>query len=213
MRPSARTRANRRNAKLSTGPKTRAGKARVARNAYKHGLSIPAGIIPAYAPAVKIYLEQIIDDTASEAVISAATVVAEALVEIDRVREIRLLLYKYPSIRVNPPTNWQIFKSIVAQHKYLDSLCDVDEETGKISFADITLEEVRERLVLLSCNINSVNPEASEFAVGSMLLRLWRYEVRALRQRDRAAARLLALKQVNEENPSELIASKISQVR
>lgn len=39
MKPSARTLANRRNALLSTGPKTQAGKARASRNAIKHGLS------------------------------------------------------------------------------------------------------------------------------------------------------------------------------
>lgn len=207
MRPSARTLANRRNAKLSTGPKTRAGKARVARNAYKHGLSIPVGMRPAYAPAIKIYLEQIIDDTSSKPVKSAATALAEALVEIDRVREIRLSLYKYPSVRMNPPTNWQISRSLIAQHKYIDSLCDVDEETGVVSLADISLEEVRAGLASLSCQINSVSPEKSEFALASMLLRLWDYEVRALRKRDRAAKQLRALREMSEENLGALRAS------
>ena len=116
-------------------------------------------------------------------------------------------MYDYPSIRVNPPTNWQIFRSIVAQHKYLDSLCDVDEETGVVSLADISLEEVRAGLAALSCQINSVSPEESELALASMLLRLWNYEVRALRKRDRAAKQLRALREISAENSGALLAS------
>jgi hypothetical protein len=41
MTSPAKIEANRRNAKRSTGPRSAAGKARVARNAYQHGLSLP----------------------------------------------------------------------------------------------------------------------------------------------------------------------------
>ena len=43
----AKARANRRNALKSTGPKTAAGKAAVAANAHRHGLSIPVLLDPA----------------------------------------------------------------------------------------------------------------------------------------------------------------------
>jgi hypothetical protein len=42
-------RANRRNARASTGPRTAAGKARAAQNARKHGLRVPALRDPAMA--------------------------------------------------------------------------------------------------------------------------------------------------------------------
>ena len=43
MTSAARIEANRRNARRSTGPRSKAGKVRVARNAFKHGLSVPIG--------------------------------------------------------------------------------------------------------------------------------------------------------------------------
>jgi hypothetical protein len=42
----ARQRANRLNAQKSTGPRTGAGKARVALNALKHGLNLPVTVQP-----------------------------------------------------------------------------------------------------------------------------------------------------------------------
>src|SRR5689334_23847330 len=41
MTSPAKAQANRRNAQRSTGPRSAAGKARTARNAYQHGLSLP----------------------------------------------------------------------------------------------------------------------------------------------------------------------------
>lgn len=53
MRPSARTLANRRNARRSTGPKSSSGKAIVARNAFQHGLSIPVESDEGLAPEIE----------------------------------------------------------------------------------------------------------------------------------------------------------------
>src|SRR5258708_36082051 len=46
--------ANRRNARASTGPKTAAGKARVARNARRHGLNVPIAADPALEREVEV---------------------------------------------------------------------------------------------------------------------------------------------------------------
>src|SRR2546429_2861300 len=51
--------ANRRNARASTGPKTAAGKARVARNARRHGLNVPLAADPALSREVEALAQAI----------------------------------------------------------------------------------------------------------------------------------------------------------
>jgi hypothetical protein len=59
MRSAALRVANRANAARSTGPRTRAGKAIVARNALRHGLSLPVLADPALAADVAALVQRI----------------------------------------------------------------------------------------------------------------------------------------------------------
>jgi hypothetical protein len=56
---SRRLRANRKNAAASTGPRTKAGKARSAGNALKHGLSIPVARDSSLAPQAEAIAQKI----------------------------------------------------------------------------------------------------------------------------------------------------------
>jgi len=78
--------ANRANAARSTGPRTRAGKATVARNALRHGLSLPVLADPALAPEVAALAARIAGGGASVARHAAAVRIAEAQVDVLRVR-------------------------------------------------------------------------------------------------------------------------------
>jgi hypothetical protein len=85
--------ANRRNARLSTGPKTAAGKACVARNARRHGLNVSARGDPQHARAIAALAWSIAGPDAGVERRSRAERAAAAHVEVMRVRRAREDLY------------------------------------------------------------------------------------------------------------------------
>ncbi|MCJ2136635.1 hypothetical protein MKK69_21735 [Methylobacterium sp. J-026] len=88
------TRANRRNAQASTGPRTSAGKARSGQNARKHGLSA-VDLNPAAEAEVERLTVLIAGEHVSDAVIlDSARSVAEAQVQLQRVRAFKISLLR-----------------------------------------------------------------------------------------------------------------------
>jgi len=85
---SARKRAaNRRNARRSTGPRTAAGKARAARNARRHGLSLSLSKDPTWWPMLGALAEAIAGPQADAGLRERAMRVALAHVEVLRIRK------------------------------------------------------------------------------------------------------------------------------
>jgi hypothetical protein len=81
--------ANRANAARSTGPRTCAGKAAMARNALRHGLSLPVLADPALAAEAAALARRIAGEGASESRRAAALRIAEAQVDVERIRRVR----------------------------------------------------------------------------------------------------------------------------
>jgi hypothetical protein len=89
MTSERRLRANRENAKRSTGPKTATGKARSARNARRHGLSAPLASDPKLAAAANELARRIAGENSDSQLVEPARAVADAEVEILRARRFR----------------------------------------------------------------------------------------------------------------------------
>jgi hypothetical protein len=84
--------ANQRNAQRSTGPRSRRGKARTSRNAYRHGLAAFATWTSPLAPDLKPLTDAIAGPTPDSCRWHFTNMAAEAEFELRRVRAARLTL-------------------------------------------------------------------------------------------------------------------------
>ena len=82
-------RANQRNALASTGPKTSAGRARVARNAVRHGLNVSLNSDPTLIERAKALAHKIAGPAAQPHLQDLAMEVAEAQIEVQRAHSAR----------------------------------------------------------------------------------------------------------------------------
>ena len=80
---------NRRNALRSTGPRTRAGKARAARNARRHGLNLSAACGPAWADEIVALARIIAGPDAGAERLELASRIAAAQIDVVRARRAR----------------------------------------------------------------------------------------------------------------------------
>jgi len=83
------TKANRENARASTGPKTYDGRARSAKNAFRHGLSLAVQLDEALRKDVDALASQIAGPYAGSRILTLARGVAEAQLDLRRVRKAR----------------------------------------------------------------------------------------------------------------------------
>ena len=82
--------ANRANARASTGPKTRYGRTRSARNAFRHGLNVSVQADEVLCEEVQALALEIAGSYANARIQALAHRVAEAQIEVRRVRTYRL---------------------------------------------------------------------------------------------------------------------------
>jgi hypothetical protein len=81
--------ANQNNARASTGPRTAVGKARAAANARRHGLTVPISLDPTLAREAERQARRIAGAGASDCLLAQARRVAEAQIDLVRIRQWR----------------------------------------------------------------------------------------------------------------------------
>jgi hypothetical protein len=171
--------ANRLNGRKSTGPRSAAGKKRAGRNALRHGLT---SILPGkeFAEAVKKLARKIAGQSTDPSAFEYAQAAAEAELELARVRHTRLALIERASAlgSLKPPRHFQRSMDLVWW------LIAVDKwvSTGrKRPYKPTPLNPVPA--------MPTTEPERASEALRRVLpelVKLTRYESRAVARRDRA---------------------------
>jgi hypothetical protein len=110
------------------GPRSAAGRKRASRNAVKHGLAIPVFSDPDCAPEISKLADKIAGGR--HELLDLATSVAEAQLQVERVRRARAELINDALRNPQPP-----YRATVAFVKFLSRVLDA-AETGRLSPAD-----------------------------------------------------------------------------
>jgi hypothetical protein len=164
--------ANRRNARKSTGPRSRDGKKRASDNAYRHGLSV--GSITEFSQQLEKLAAKIADDTKDEFVLDRARVVAYAQLDLARVRRIKVaVVQRMCTFGTLDATT--LFSSVREAIRYLHGY-----ERGRVM-----LPAYRSPSTTMPSHEPERTTEGLRRALPE-LLRLDRYERRAAARRDRA---------------------------
>src|SRR5262245_24794702 len=164
--------ANRRNARKSTGPRSGAGRKRASRNAYRHGLTLSITSTAAYAKHLDKLVREIVGDSKDAIVLERARAIAQAELDLARVRRAKVALIERASAfgELDPPrlTLTQMIRIVNASDR--DTL-------------------IAPKLIDASATMPPHEPERSAEAVRRVLpelRKLNRYERRAVARRDRA---------------------------
>jgi hypothetical protein len=81
--------ANLTNARASTGPRSAPGKSRVSRNALRHGLAVPIGCDAKFSAEIETLAKSIVGPRASPDLLPLALRIAEAQLDLVRIRRVR----------------------------------------------------------------------------------------------------------------------------
>ena len=162
--------ANRKNARKSTGPRTRAGKQRACRNAYRHGLSIQTDDGES-CDAVESLVRRIAPGSTDQDLLHWAAVAARAHLELARIRQVKCdIIGRMVQFSALEPA--ALFRARAAEMRYLKSLVDKPRKLKPIAPLPIPSEAELEAEA-----VQRLLPE---------LRKLDRYEARAYASWDRA---------------------------
>jgi hypothetical protein len=149
--------ANRANARASTGPRTGRGRASAARNALRHGLSLPVCSDPALSEEVEALAREIAGPDAKAEIQELARRVAEAQIDLCRVRYARHQLLSnslsdpYYESRAAARAKLRLICRVLrpnAPEILMETLTKFSTPQGPEKFATILSEEARQLLAM-----------------------------------------------------------------
>jgi hypothetical protein len=169
--------ANRRNARRSTGPRSGAGKTRASRNAYRHGLTLNITSTAEYAKQLETLVRKIAGGTKDPVKLERARAIAQADLELARVRRAKVALIERASAfgELDPPP-----LTVTQMIRLIDAF-----ERGRL---------IVRKSIDASATMPSREPDRSAEAIRRVLpelCKLERYERRAAARRDRAVINLM----------------------
>jgi len=168
------SRANRANARLSTGPKSPGGKSRAARNARRHGLSISVWSEPGLSTDAEALAHELTGPAASPELLYHAREAAAAHIDVNRVCRAR---HRLMMRELADPD--RLPKTARAEKRYVEDLIRLDELVSQGLYVPWRLR-----------SFLRTPDEAEKFALAISNLRelavLERYERRALSRRRKA---------------------------
>ena len=166
--------ANRRNAGKSTGPRSDAGRKRASRNAYRHRLTLSITSTAAYAKQLDKLVREIAGDSKDAIVLERARAIAQAELDLARVRRAKVALIERASAfgELDPA---QAFSTVTEIKRFFNAL-----DRGRLIVPKPTDP---------SATMPSQEPDRTAEAVRRVLpelRKLDRYERRAAVRRDLA---------------------------
>ena len=171
-------RANGANARASTGPKTRTGKSRSARNALRHGLNIPVWSDAALAPQAEAIALKVAGETADAETLDYARRIGEAQVDLNRVRSVRRELIARMLSQPRSDCRFTQLQQVRLINRFLDRV-----ERNKVTSIDL---EIIDPVIHPKPLEGDVKFAAVLLDSVGELTRLERYERRALSRRNSA---------------------------
>jgi hypothetical protein len=179
--------ANRRNARKSTGPRWSAAKKRTSRNAYRHGLSASLPSSAAVSKWLSVLARKIAGNSKNAIIIEHARAAALAELDLARVRQIKIALIQRVSAlgSLDAP---QAFGSSAEEIRYLKSI--LSGKTPPI------LPERMDPLATMPSREPERTAEAMRRALPE-LVKLIRYESRAVSRRDRAIREIVKIRSIS----------------
>ena len=182
--------ANGENAKKSRGPTSREGKAQSAQNAFRHGLSVSLSNDEEFCVERDALAQTISADSACVATFSVAQEIAEAELDLKRVRQVKeALMSKQNSTPIVSPAKIKKGKKGEA-NMLLEKIEIIKKSDRPIKNQEALLLKLGNQFSRIVYEPNEKS-RADQFAdIASELLKIERYEHRAILRRDRAIRKL-----------------------